>query len=66
MLTGHPPFEAESDWVLVVAHLQQPAPDPRERVPDLPAAIAAVIGQALAKDPAARPATAGALAAACG
>jgi eukaryotic-like serine/threonine-protein kinase len=63
MLTGRLPFTGENPGIVVLAHLHQPAPDPRALLPDLPAHIAQAILRALAKDPAERHQTAGALAA---
>ncbi len=63
-LTGHPPFPRENDMAKLWAHVSAPPPAPSEAVPDLPPEIDAVIARGLAKDPAERYATAGALAAA--
>jgi eukaryotic-like serine/threonine-protein kinase len=63
MLTGRPPFTADNAEALLRAHLEQ-APRPvRELVFWVPPEIAAACEAALAKDPAARPPSAGALAA---
>jgi serine/threonine-protein kinase len=63
MLTGRPPFVADTAERLLRAHLEA-APRPvRELVFWVPAEIAAACEAALAKEPAARPASAGALAA---
>ena len=63
MLTGQPPFLADTAEQLLRAHLQA-APRPvRALVFWVPAGIAAACEAALAKDPAGRPASAGALAA---
>jgi tRNA A-37 threonylcarbamoyl transferase component Bud32 len=62
MLTGQLPFTGESPGAVLMAHLQQPAPDPRAVRPNLPAACAEAIQRALAKDPAQRCPTAGELA----
>jgi hypothetical protein len=59
MLTGRLPFAGASVGEVVQAHLQQPPPDPRSFVPELPTPVAAAILRALAKEPAARPASAG-------
>ena len=60
LVTGEPPFTG-TDYQLALAHTQTPAPDPATRAPGVPPALAAVILQALAKDPARRPAHATAL-----
>jgi tetratricopeptide (TPR) repeat protein len=52
MLTGTFPFR-EGD--LAYHHRHTAAPDPRERAPDLPAALAELVLALLAKDPAERP-----------
>ena len=57
MLTGSPPFSADSQMALALAHVNE-APPPLI-VPDMPLALteawAQVLGALLAKDPAARP-----------
>jgi serine/threonine-protein kinase len=55
MLTGEFPFR---DGDLVHHHRHTPAPDPRQWVPDLPAGVAEVVLQMLAKRPDERPADA--------
>ena len=50
-LVGQPPFRRDSDLAVVFAHLETESPAPSERRPELPAALDAVIAQALAKDP---------------
>jgi eukaryotic-like serine/threonine-protein kinase len=66
MLTGRPPFVADTAEQLLRAHLET-APRPvRSLVFWVPPGIAAACEAALAKDPAARPASAGALAAQLG
>jgi serine/threonine-protein kinase len=63
MLTGRPPFVGDSGEEIIRAHLAA-APRPvRDLVFWVPAEIAAVCEAALAKDPAGRPGSAGALAA---
>lgn len=57
LLTGRPPFEGDPAQVLTAVLSAQPA-DPRVLRPDLPPAVVAALMQALAKDPAARPASA--------
>jgi serine/threonine-protein kinase len=63
MLCGRPPFTADNAEALLRAHLEAEPRPVRERVFWVPPEIAAVCEAALAKDPAARPASAGALAA---
>jgi eukaryotic-like serine/threonine-protein kinase len=59
MLTAHRPFEAETMVATALAHINQPPP----QLPDtVPAGIRDLIGAALAKDPADRPAGAAAMA----
>jgi len=62
MLTGKLPFTASNPGALLIAHLQQPAPDPRSLQPDLPEEIVAAVLKALEKDPAKRFVSAGAMA----
>jgi len=64
MLTGQLPFTGDNPGAILIAHMQQPAPDPRKLVPTLPASAAAAILQALAKEPEVRCQTAGAFASA--
>jgi serine/threonine-protein kinase len=58
-LTASPPFHAESDFVLMYAHLERPVPKMSERRRTLPAAADAVVSKAMNKDAAERFATAG-------
>ena len=53
-LTGRKPFERETDLAVMHAQLHDPAPAVSELRPELPAALDAVVGRALAKDSAAR------------
>jgi serine/threonine-protein kinase len=62
MITGQLPFTGDNPGAVLMAHLQQPVPDPRKLLPALPATVAQAIMRALAKDPDERFATAGALA----
>jgi hypothetical protein len=50
-LTGHVPFERDSDPAVMFAHLQSDPPLLATARPDLPAALDQVIGTALAKEP---------------
>src|SRR5215216_336233 len=63
MLTGRPPFMADTAERLLRAHLEAEPRPVRELVFWVPPEIADACAAALAKDPAARPASAGALAA---
>lgn len=65
MLTGQRPFQGNAASVLF-AHLQQPPPDPRDMLPELPPHIVEALHKALAKNPDERWPTAGALADALG
>ncbi len=51
MLTGKRPFQSDNWGRLVLAHLQMPAPDVRDLVPDLPPMTALAIRRALQKEP---------------
>jgi len=59
MLTGHQPFTASNPAAMLIAHLNQPAPDPRDLAPHVPDNIALAIMQAMSKQPEERFATAG-------
>jgi tRNA A-37 threonylcarbamoyl transferase component Bud32 len=61
MLTGKLPFQGDNPGAVMLAHLQQPAPDPRALAPELPERVANAILRALAKAPDERFTTAGAL-----
>jgi len=63
-IAGERPFERESELAVVFAHLNEPPPRVTEPQPGLPAAWDRVFARSLAKDPDARYATCGALAAA--
>jgi Protein kinase domain len=60
-LTGEPPFPARFRPETLAAHLGAPPPRPSARVAALPAALDDLVDSALAKEPAARPASAGEL-----
>lgn len=64
LLTGRPPFQADSPYALILRHIHTPPPPPRSLRSDLPPALEAVVLRALEKDPAARYPTAAAFAAA--
>jgi serine/threonine-protein kinase len=63
LLTGERPFKGGAGQVLF-AHLQQPAPDPRDVNSSVPRALAHAVMQALAKKPEDRYPSAGEFAAA--
>ena len=54
MLAGAPPFRGDSAIATALQHRQAPVPPLVERRPDVPPALAQVVGRALEKDPAAR------------
>jgi eukaryotic-like serine/threonine-protein kinase len=58
LLVGHRLFRRETDFLTYRAITDQDAPDVREYQPELPAALAEVVRATLARDPAARPASA--------
>jgi hypothetical protein len=67
LLTGSPPFgDRATWWEKLRAHADAPVPPVRQRRPDVPAALAALLERMLAKDPADRPATPGEVADALG
>ena len=57
MLVGRPPFYEGSLMNKLNAHATKPPPDPRDKNPDVPDAIVAVIQRMMAKDPVERYAT---------
>ncbi len=61
-LVAEPPFGGRTPAEVGFAHLVEEPPDPRERLPELPAGVADALLTALAKTPADRPTTATALA----
>ncbi len=50
MLTGRLPFESDSEWELMRAHIEAPPPPPSALQPGIPAALEAVVLRALAKN----------------
>jgi serine/threonine protein kinase len=64
MVSGHPPFEADSAMTLMMMHINDPIPDIREINPDVPLELVAVINKALEKSKENRYQTAGEMAAA--
>ncbi|HET9250573.1 MAG TPA: protein kinase [Candidatus Eisenbacteria bacterium] len=57
-LTGSAPYEHESSFEIILAHMNSPVPKASERAKDLPKGVDGVLAQALAKDPKRRFATA--------
>jgi beta-lactam-binding protein with PASTA domain/tRNA A-37 threonylcarbamoyl transferase component Bud32 len=51
MLTGAPPFKAESPLAVALKHVTEPPPPPSETCPDIPPEIEAIVLKAMAKDP---------------
>lgn len=64
MVSGRPPFDANSAMTLMMMHINDPIPNIKSLNPDVPDALIAVINKALAKDPNARYQTAAQMAAA--
>ena len=62
MLTGAPVFQHDSEVMLMIMHVRDAVRPIREQTPEVPAAVARLVEACLAKDPAARPASARALA----
>ncbi len=58
MVTGDLPFLAESGYLVMKAHVEQPAPDPRDIVASVPDAVAETILWAMRKVPEERPGSA--------
>ncbi|MBN1953600.1 MAG: protein kinase [Anaerolineae bacterium] len=59
MLAGELPFKGDNPGAVMLAHLQQPPPDLRAVVPEMPENVAAAIIRAMAKEPEQRFSTAG-------
>jgi serine/threonine protein kinase len=51
LLTGDVPYEAENPVAVAMRHVHDPIPSVRERRPDVPPRVDAVVQRALAKDP---------------
>jgi serine/threonine-protein kinase len=60
LLTGRLPISGDSTIVVLMAHILQPPPRVSEACPEVPSALDAPLLRMLDKDPAVRPATAGA------
>ena len=59
MLTGEPPFRAESQVAVAMKHVREPLPDVQRLRPEISAALAAVVERASAKETAHRYETVG-------
>ena len=59
LITGETPFPGANSTAILLAHLQQPPPDPRKSVSELSEHVVGSLWSALAKMPSARPSTAG-------
>ncbi len=64
MVSGRPPFDANSAMTLMMMHINDPVPNVKNLNPDVPDALVSVINKALAKDPNNRYQTAAQMAAA--
>ncbi len=51
LLTGAVPFEGDSPLAVALAHVRDDVPPVRDLAPDVPAAVAAVVARATARDP---------------
>jgi len=51
LLTGRPPFEADSAIQMMFAQCHTPTPDPRRVIPELPKQCTFIVRKAMAKDP---------------
>ena len=64
MVSGRPPFEADSAMTLMMMHVNDQVPDLHKLNPNLPTGLVAIINRALAKNPDDRYKTAGQMASA--
>ncbi|MFZ0545421.1 MAG: protein kinase, partial [Candidatus Promineifilaceae bacterium] len=62
MLSGNPPFKADSAMTLMMMHVNDPVPDLRTLRPDVPVDLVRIVNKALAKNPTQRYQSAGELA----
>lgn len=54
LLTGQPPYQAETPLAIVLKHLHDPLPPPRTIKPGIPEAMERIVLKAMAKNPAER------------
>ncbi len=50
LLTGRPPYEAETPYAIVLKHVNDPVPPPRSVNPDIPESFERVVLKAMAKE----------------
>ena len=62
LLAGRPPFEGDSAMTVMLKHINDPVPNIRQWVPDIPDGFVAIIDRAMAKQPSQRFQSAGQLA----
>jgi len=62
LITGHKPYSADTPMAVILKHMTDPLPRPRQYAANLPDAVERVLLKALAKDPKDRYADAGAFA----
>jgi hypothetical protein len=55
MLTGRPPYEADTTAALIFKHVHEPPPDIRAVLPNCPTQLVSLLDWMMAKTPAARP-----------
>ncbi len=51
MVSGRPPFQADSAMTLMMMHVNDPVPDPKKLNPEVPDDLVAIINKSLAKNP---------------
>jgi len=51
MVSGRPPFRADSAMTLMMMHVNDPVPDPKKLNPEVPDDLVLIINKALAKNP---------------
>jgi len=51
MITGRPPYEADTPIAVMLKHISAPLPRPRQFVPDIPEKVEQTLFKALSKDP---------------
>ncbi len=51
LLTGEPPYSGDNFMAIAMKHLRDPVPRVRDRRPDVPASVEAIVSRAMAKRP---------------